>query len=119
MLGDEYEFGFYDPNKFVAQQDVIVVAPQYRVNVFGFLAHEALRAEDAADSGAAVGSTGNMGLRDQRLALQWVQANARAFGGDPDRGGTGAGPRVRHRAGSVGKGWTSGRARASWTWPRS
>lgn len=91
LKGDTYEFGFYDANNFVEQQNVIVVAVQYRVNVFGFLALEALRDEDAADSGDAAGtagSTGNMGLRDQRLALQWVQENIAAFGGDPSRGET-------------------------------
>ena len=57
----------------------MVVGVNYRLNVFGFLAHEALRREDASRS------TGNVGLRDQRLALRWVQANVGAFGGDSSK----------------------------------
>lgn len=46
-----------------------------RLGAHGFLAGEELTAE---------GST-NLGLRDQRLALQWVADNIEAFGGDPDK----------------------------------
>jgi len=46
--------------------------------VFGFLALHAL-ADEQTD-----GSTGNYGLQDQRLALAWVQRNAKALGGDPN-----------------------------------
>lgn len=53
---------------------VIGVSLNYRLSAFGFLAgKEALEA----------GST-NIGFRDQRLALQWVQENIDAFGGSPD-----------------------------------
>ena len=57
--------------------DVVVVSVNYRLGVFGFLAHDALLAEG--------GTAGNMGLQDQRAALAWVRANAAAFGGDPAR----------------------------------
>jgi hypothetical protein len=46
---------------------------RYRLGVFGFY----------SPSGAA--SPQNYGLADQRLALQWVRANAASFGGDPHK----------------------------------
>ncbi|KAF1991180.1 alpha/beta-hydrolase [Aulographum hederae CBS 113979] len=56
-------------------QPIIFVAVNYRVGGFGFLAGKELAAE---------GST-NLGLRDQRLGMQWVQDNIEAFGGDPTK----------------------------------
>lgn len=58
---------------------VVIVTLNYRLNVFGFLGAEELRARSSDHS------TGNFGMQDQRLALQWVKANIRAFGGDPNR----------------------------------
>jgi para-nitrobenzyl esterase len=67
----------YDPSaSLVAQGGVIVVTINYRLGDFGFLALPAL-SDEAAD-----GSSGNYGLEDQQFALQWVQNNIAAFGGN-------------------------------------
>lgn len=63
----------------LARRGVVVVAPNYRLGVFGFLAHPALSAE------APDGVSGNYGLLDQIAALEWVRDNIAAFGGDPGR----------------------------------
>lgn len=57
---------------------VVLVSINYRLGLYGFLAHPELAAEDPN------GSTGNYGMLDQIAALHWVQENIRAFGGDPD-----------------------------------
>ncbi len=56
---------------------VVVINISYRVGALGFLAHPELTAE--SDHRAS----GNYGLMDLIAALQWVQRNAAAFGGDP------------------------------------
>ncbi len=62
----------------LARRGVVLVTLNYRVGPFGFMAHPALTAE-------AGGTSGNYGLMDQIAALEWVQANIAAFGGDPAR----------------------------------
>jgi len=57
---------------------VIVVNMNYRLGPFGFLALNQLQQEDPTNP-----TTGLYGLQDQRAALQWVQRNIAAFGGDP------------------------------------
>ncbi|MEO8223656.1 MAG: carboxylesterase family protein [Gammaproteobacteria bacterium] len=59
------------------KQGIVVVTINYRLAMFGFLAHPAL-----ARPGEPVG---NYGLLDAVAALQWVQRNIAAFGGDPAR----------------------------------
>jgi para-nitrobenzyl esterase len=67
----------YDGEELV-KQGVVLVTINYRLGLLGFLAHPSLTA--AATPGEPLG---NYGLMDQLLALQWVQANIAAFGGDP------------------------------------
>ena len=61
----------------LASQGVVLVSMNYRLGVFGFLAHPAL------DSESPQHASGNYGLLDMIAALQWVQRNISAFGGDP------------------------------------
>jgi para-nitrobenzyl esterase len=61
----------------LARKGVVVVSFNYRLGIFGFLAHPQLTAESPQ------GTSGNYGLLDQVAALRWVQANIAAFGGDP------------------------------------
>ena len=62
----------------LAAKGVVVVTINYRLGVFGFLAHPGLTAESSN------GSSGNFGLEDQLAALRWVQSNIAAFGGNPN-----------------------------------
>ncbi|KAF4446296.1 hypothetical protein F53441_10046 [Fusarium austroafricanum] len=54
---------------------IMGVSINYRLGAWGFLWSEAVKAE----------GEGNNGFKDQRLALQWIQENIAAFGGDPEK----------------------------------
>ncbi|KAF4588858.1 hypothetical protein EYR40_010413 [Pleurotus pulmonarius] len=54
---------------------IMVVIPNYRLNGFGFLSGREVKAS----------GVGNLGLHDQRWALQWVQDHISHFGGDPNK----------------------------------
>jgi acetylcholinesterase len=56
--------------------DVIYVAMNYRLGALGFQSGPSFNAE---------GGTSNVGLYDQRFALEWVQKNIHLFGGDKNR----------------------------------
>lgn len=88
FIGGSANFPGTVGSRLAAETGVVVVAPNYRLGPFGFLAHRALSAEDA------LGSSGNYGLLDQQAALRWVRDNIAQFGGDPDNvtiAGTSAG----------------------------
>jgi carboxylesterase type B len=63
----------------LAAKGVVVVSFNYRLGIFGFLAHPEL------DKESAHGVSGNYGTLDQIAALEWVARNVAAFGGDPKR----------------------------------
>ena len=61
-----------------AKRGVILVSINYRVGVFGYLAHRWLSEENSD------GVSGNYGMMDQIAALKWVRENIAAFGGDAE-----------------------------------
>lgn len=63
----------------MARKGVVVVTLNYRMGVFGFLALPELAEESPAHA------AGNYGLMDMVAALEWVQKNITAFGGDPKK----------------------------------
>ncbi|PZO02663.1 MAG: carboxylesterase [Alphaproteobacteria bacterium] len=71
--------GLYEGTN-LARRGVVVVSINYRLGRLGFFDHPALAAErDNSTPG------GNYGVMDQIAALQWIQTNIAAFGGDPAR----------------------------------
>ena len=69
----------HDGSRLATNGDVVVVTLNYRLGALGFLAHPGMLAD------SETGSVGNYGILDQIAALQWVQSNISAFGGDPAR----------------------------------
>ncbi|HEV3037245.1 MAG TPA: carboxylesterase family protein [Candidatus Angelobacter sp.] len=63
----------------LSRKGVVLVTINYRLGVFGFLAHPELTAESGHHA------SGNYAILDQIAALQWVKKNISAFGGDPNR----------------------------------
>ncbi|CAL8075230.1 unnamed protein product [Orchesella dallaii] len=75
MHGDSWQRGGgdqYNPKQFM-DHPVVLVTINYRLNAFGFL---------STGDGEA---QGNMGMKDQAMALMWVKNNIKGFGGDPER----------------------------------
>ncbi|KAF7311275.1 Carboxylic ester hydrolase [Mycena kentingensis (nom. inval.)] len=81
IYGGGFQIGFKADNdvrgmverSLVLQEPVVVVVPNYRLSAYGFMG-----GKDITQAGL-----GNLGLRDQIFALEWVQKHIQAFGGDP------------------------------------
>ena len=72
---ERYNLSFIVDNSVQIGKPIIGVSIAYRLSTWGFLA-----SQEVTGSGNT-----NMGLRDQRLALHWLQDNIGAFGGDCEK----------------------------------
>ncbi|KAH8666460.1 Alpha/Beta hydrolase protein [Xylariales sp. PMI_506] len=62
---------WYNGQYLAEEQDVVVVSVNYRLNIFGFPGNPT--------------SPSNLGIQDQRMAVEWIRDNIANFAGDPDR----------------------------------
>lgn len=69
----------YEGESMARNKGIVTVTVNYRLSVFGFMAHPGLTEESPHNA------SGNYGLLDQWAALQWVKNNISAFGGNPDK----------------------------------
>lgn len=73
--GGSYEVGAANNHGplYLMERNVVLVTVNYRMGAFGFLATGTNKA------------IGNMGLKDNVMALEWIQENIAHFGGDPNQ----------------------------------
>ncbi|NKS62666.1 carboxylesterase family protein [Rhodococcus hoagii] len=69
--------GIYRGDRLARRGDVVYVSLNYRLGALGYLDFTEFSTPDRPIDA-------NLGLRDQVAALQWIQRNIAAFGGDPD-----------------------------------
>ncbi|WP_461101344.1 carboxylesterase/lipase family protein [Spirosoma koreense] len=72
--GSSQEHPSYDGENLSRMGDIVVVSVNHRLNVYGFL--------DLSDYGSQYVQSGNVGMLDLVLALEWVRDNIAQFGGD-------------------------------------
>jgi carboxylesterase type B len=75
-VDQRYNTSFMVQNSVAMGKPIVAVNVNYRLSAWGFLSGS----EELVESGEL-----NLGLRDQRLALHWVQENIASFGGDPTK----------------------------------
>jgi para-nitrobenzyl esterase len=84
FYGGSYVYGAasflaYEAAERIARNpNTIIVTSNYRLQSLGYLGGDLLREP-------GTNTTGNWGMLDQRAAMQWVQDNAVAFGGDANK----------------------------------
>ncbi len=77
VVGSGHDLAAYDGEALATRGDVVVVTLNHRLGIFGFL-------NLAEAGGEPYASSGNAGMLDIVLALEWVRDNIASFGGDPD-----------------------------------
>lgn len=75
QAGSSQELKSYDGENISRRGDLVLVSINHRLNVLGFL--------NLAQHGDRYADSGNVGMLDIVLALEWVKANIANFGGDP------------------------------------
>ena len=72
---ERYNLSFIVQNSVEIGKPIVAASIAYRLGPWGFL-----NSQEVSGSGNT-----NIGLRDQRLALHWINENIGAFGGDKDK----------------------------------
>ena len=89
--GSSVEYTFYEGANLAKSGNIVFVSVNHRLNVLGYL-------DVSAYGGHEYKYSGNVGMADIVLALEWVRDNISAFGGDPDNvtiiGQSGGGAKV-------------------------
>ena len=78
-IGSANQTPTYYGSTLAQKSNMVFVSMNYRLGPFGWFTHPALRTGDAKDD------SGNYGTLDLIKALEWIQENIKAFGGDPDK----------------------------------
>ncbi|KCZ62267.1 carboxylesterase/lipase family protein [Hyphomonas atlantica] len=72
--------GQYEMGRLAQSQDVVVVGINYRLAMMGWFGHPSIVSTAETDLDRSM----NFGTLDQIAALEWIQKNIGAFGGDPN-----------------------------------